>query len=102
MLLLLSNLVKIVENIFSFLPLGGGVKFTATCKLTKLGSDPRKTVYAILHEYKYHNCEILVREDITIDQFIDVIEVIILVRIFFNFFSGKQKICKMLVCLQQS
>lgn len=28
----------------------------------------------ILHEYKYHNCEIIVREDITADDFIDVIE----------------------------
>jgi len=53
---------------------GGGVKFTTTCTLTKLGSDPKKTIDSILHEYKLHNCEVLVREDITIDQFIDVIE----------------------------
>jgi small GTP-binding protein len=53
---------------------GGGVKFNATCILTMLGSDPKKTVYNILHEYKIHNCEVLIREDITIDQFIDVIE----------------------------
>jgi len=53
---------------------GGGVKFNSTCQLTQLGSDPKKTIYNILHEYKIHNCEILIREDITIDQFIDVIE----------------------------
>eukprot|EP01126_Amoeba_proteus_P021106 TRINITY_DN213_c0_g1_i1.p1 TRINITY_DN213_c0_g1~~TRINITY_DN213_c0_g1_i1.p1 ORF type:complete len:407 (-),score=75.91 TRINITY_DN213_c0_g1_i1:255-1475(-) len=53
---------------------GGGVKFTTTCNLTKLGPDPKKTIYSILHEYKLHNCEVLVREDISIDQFIDVIE----------------------------
>jgi len=34
----------------------------------------KKTIYNILHEYKIHNCEVLIREDITIDQFIDVIE----------------------------
>eukprot|EP01127_Copromyxa_protea_P012165 TRINITY_DN3136_c0_g1_i1.p1 TRINITY_DN3136_c0_g1~~TRINITY_DN3136_c0_g1_i1.p1 ORF type:complete len:423 (-),score=88.24 TRINITY_DN3136_c0_g1_i1:39-1256(-) len=53
---------------------GGGVKFATTVTLTKLGDDPKKTIYAILHEYKMHNCEVLFREDINIDQFIDVIE----------------------------
>lgn len=28
----------------------------------------------ILHEYKIHNADVLLREDITVDQFIDVIE----------------------------
>jgi len=53
---------------------GGGVKFNATVPLTKMGSDPRKAVYSILHEYKIHNCEVLFREDANVDQFIDVIE----------------------------
>jgi ribosome-interacting GTPase 1 len=53
---------------------GGGVKINATCPLKKLGTSPEKTIYAILHEYKIHNCEVLLREDVSIDQFIDVIE----------------------------
>lgn len=53
---------------------GGGVKFNATCQLTQLGADPKRTIYNILHEYKIHNCEVLIREDITMDQFIDVLE----------------------------
>jgi len=52
----------------------GGIKFNATCKLTQLGAEPYKTVYNILHEYKFHNAEILFREDCTIDELIDVIE----------------------------
>lgn len=58
------------------LDIGGGVKFATTVNLTKLGPDPKKTIYSILHEYKMHNCEVLIREDISIDQFIDVIEVL--------------------------
>lgn len=51
----------------------GGVKFNATVPLTKLGDDPQKTVLAILHEFKLHNVELLVRQDITTDELIDVI-----------------------------
>ncbi|GAB9463105.1 hypothetical protein Gpo141_00000578 [Globisporangium polare] len=53
---------------------GGGITFNSTVRLTKLGDDPYKTVYKILHEYKYHNCEVLFREDATTDDFIDVLE----------------------------
>eukprot|EP01125_Pyxidicula_operculata_P000258 TRINITY_DN10337_c0_g1_i1.p1 TRINITY_DN10337_c0_g1~~TRINITY_DN10337_c0_g1_i1.p1 ORF type:complete len:429 (+),score=88.87 TRINITY_DN10337_c0_g1_i1:84-1289(+) len=52
----------------------GGIKFNATCQLTKLGSDPGKTVYSILHEYKIHNAEVLFRDDCTVDELIDTIE----------------------------
>jgi len=52
----------------------GGIKFNSTCKLTKLGPEPAKVVQNILHEYKLHNCEVLFREDATVDQLIDVIE----------------------------
>lgn len=51
----------------------GGVKFNATVPLTKLGEDPQKTVLGILHEYRLHNVELLVRQDITSDELIDVI-----------------------------
>uniref|UniRef100_K3WK78 OBG-type G domain-containing protein n=1 Tax=Globisporangium ultimum (strain ATCC 200006 / CBS 805.95 / DAOM BR144) TaxID=431595 RepID=K3WK78_GLOUD len=53
---------------------GGGITFNSTVQLTKLGDDPYKTVYRILHEYKLHNCEVLFREDASADEFIDVIE----------------------------
>jgi len=49
----------------------GGVKLTSTCKLTKIDEQ---TCRVILHEYKVHNCELILREDITADDFIDVIE----------------------------
>jgi len=44
--------------------------FNSTCKLTYLNE---KLVYLILHDYKIHNAEVLVREDCTVDEFIDVI-----------------------------
>ncbi|KAJ0406678.1 hypothetical protein ATCC90586_008095 [Pythium insidiosum] len=53
---------------------GGGISFNSTVRLTKLGDDPYKTVYKILHEYKIHNCELLFREDASTDDLIDVIE----------------------------
>ena len=49
----------------------GGLKFNHTIPLTHLSEGLVKTV---LHEYKMHNCEVLVREDVTLDQFIDVVE----------------------------
>lgn len=73
----------------------GGIKFTSIVPLTKLGDDPGKAVYNILHEYKIHvrgergvsrtctcdaraaspqNAEILFREDASVDQLIDMLE----------------------------
>lgn len=52
----------------------GGVKFNSTCKLTKLGPDPERSVKNILHEYKIHNATVLFREDCSGDQLIDIIE----------------------------
>ena len=48
----------------------GGVKFTATCKLTKFDE---KMAQRILQEYKIFNAEVLFREDASEDDFIDVI-----------------------------
>jgi ribosome-interacting GTPase 1 len=39
----------------------GGIKFSSVVPLTKLGDDPYKTVYSILHEYKIHNADLLFR-----------------------------------------
>jgi uncharacterized protein len=49
---------------------GGGISFTATVPTTWLN---QKMVYNILHDYKIHNAEVLVREDATVEQFIDVV-----------------------------
>lgn len=49
----------------------GGIAFTATVPLTKI---TEKTAMGILREYKVHNAELLVREDITVDELIDVID----------------------------
>ncbi|ORX44972.1 hypothetical protein BCR36DRAFT_585853 [Piromyces finnis] len=57
-------------NIYFKVKKGGGISFNSTCKLTYLNE---KMVYVILHDYKIHNAEVLVREDCTVDEFIDVI-----------------------------
>ena len=52
----------------------GGIKFNSMVPLTKMGSDPSSVVHKVLQEYKCHNCEIVFREDVEIDQFIDLLE----------------------------
>ena len=52
----------------------GGVRFANTVQLTKLGPDPEKVAIQILREYKITNADILVREDITVDQLVDVVQ----------------------------
>lgn len=49
---------------------GGGVGFTATVRLTHLDE---KLVQQILHEYRLYNAEVIIREDVTVDEFIDVV-----------------------------
>eukprot|EP01089_Gocevia_fonbrunei_P017222 TRINITY_DN5513_c0_g2_i2.p1 TRINITY_DN5513_c0_g2~~TRINITY_DN5513_c0_g2_i2.p1 ORF type:complete len:263 (-),score=58.38 TRINITY_DN5513_c0_g2_i2:398-1186(-) len=53
---------------------GGGISFNSTLALSHWGEDPKKLAYTILKEYKIHNADILIREDCTIDEFIDVVE----------------------------
>ncbi|EIM92692.1 developmentally regulated GTP-binding protein [Stereum hirsutum FP-91666 SS1] len=48
----------------------GGITLTATVKLTK---TDEKTIRTILASYKLHNCDVMIREDITTDEFIDVL-----------------------------
>ncbi|KAI8092553.1 developmentally-regulated GTP-binding protein 2 [Halteromyces radiatus] len=48
----------------------GGISFNATVKLTYLD---QKMVHNILHDYKIFNADIVIREDITVEQFIDVV-----------------------------
>jgi small GTP-binding protein len=68
------RLNKEPPNIFFRKRKTGGIKFSSIVPLTKLGPDPGKTVYNILHEYKVHNADILFREDASVDDFIDLIE----------------------------
>ncbi|KAJ8905005.1 hypothetical protein NDN08_001517 [Rhodosorus marinus] len=49
----------------------GGIAFTATVPLTHMNE---KLCYGILHEFKIHNADIVIREDITVDEFLDVVE----------------------------
>jgi small GTP-binding protein len=48
----------------------GGLGVTVTCKLTKLDES---TIRGILNVYKIHQASVIVREDITDDQLIDVV-----------------------------
>jgi len=49
----------------------GGISFTHTVPLTQCSE---KLVQMILHEYKIFNCDVVFREDCTIDDLIDVIQ----------------------------
>lgn len=49
----------------------GGLKFNATVPLTELSRD---MVYTILQQYKCYNADVVVHEDASIDDFIDVVE----------------------------
>jgi len=51
----------------------GGIRFAATVPLTKLGPDPEKLATQILREYKISNADILCREDISVDELVDVV-----------------------------
>lgn len=48
-----------------------GIKIGKTCKLTHLDDD---TIKAILRTFRINNADVVIRSDITDDQFIDVIE----------------------------
>jgi len=51
--------------------LRGGVTINSTVKLTKISEHE---IIAALNEYRIFNANVVLREDITIDQFIDVLE----------------------------
>jgi len=68
------RLNKSPPDIYYKIKTGGGVAFTTTCPQPHFGPDPRKVVLNILKEYKIHNAEVLFREEVTVDQFIDIVE----------------------------
>ncbi|KAJ1842686.1 Ribosome-interacting GTPase 2, partial [Coemansia sp. RSA 2708] len=57
-------------NVYFKVKTGGGISYTATCKQSQL---TEKFVYTLLHQYRIFNAEVLVREDVTLDGFIDVV-----------------------------
>lgn len=65
------RLNKSPPNIYFKAKKGGGIAFNTTVPNTHGLND--KSVYRILHEYKIHNAEVLLREDSTLDDFVDVI-----------------------------
>jgi ribosome-interacting GTPase 1 len=52
---------------------GGGVRFASTVPQTLLGPDPEKLATQILREYKISSADVLAREEITVDQLVDVV-----------------------------
>ena len=52
----------------------GGVRFASTVPLTKLGPEPEKLATQIMREYKITSADLLAREDISVDQLVDVIQ----------------------------
>lgn len=50
----------------------GGLSFNSTVPLTKLDE---KLVQRVLQEYKVHNADVLIKEDASVDDLIDVLEV---------------------------
>lgn len=52
---------------------GGGVRFASTVPQPHLGPEPEKVVTQILREYKLTACDVLAREEITVDQLVDVV-----------------------------
>lgn len=49
---------------------GGGIGYTATIRLTHLDE---RMIQQVLHEYRIYNAEVIIREDVTVDEFIDVV-----------------------------
>ncbi|KAJ2606445.1 Ribosome-interacting GTPase 2 [Coemansia sp. RSA 1285] len=64
------RLNKNTPNIYYKIKTGGGISYNAMCKQSHL---TEKFVYQLLHQYRVFNAEVLVREDVTIDDFIDVV-----------------------------
>lgn len=68
------------------------MKVSTTLKLTKIDE---KLIKIIFQDYKVHNVDVLIREDITVDDLIDVIEGILFC------ITRQPKVCEVLVRVQQ-
>ncbi|CAB9498793.1 Developmentally-regulated GTP-binding protein [Seminavis robusta] len=52
---------------------GGGIRFASTVPQPQLGPEPEKIVTNILREYKITTADVLAREEISVDQLVDVV-----------------------------
>jgi small GTP-binding protein len=59
---------------FTTRKMGGGVRFASTVPQPQLGPEPEKLVTQILREYKINSADLLAREEITVDQLVDVVQ----------------------------
>ncbi|MBI5680059.1 MAG: GTP-binding protein [Methanobacterium sp.] len=50
----------------------GGLKISSTVELTNI---TEKTIRSVLNEYGIHSADVLIRDDVTVDQFIDSLDV---------------------------
>ena len=64
------RLNKSRPNVSCQVKTGGGVAVNSTVPMTRLNE---KVIQQILHEYKIFHAEVLIREDIGVDEFIDAI-----------------------------
>ncbi|KAG8731055.1 hypothetical protein FRC12_019912 [Ceratobasidium sp. 428] len=60
-----NSTLKPLDEVINFF-----AQINNTVKLTKIDE---KSIRVILQGYKIHNCDVMIREDITIDEFIDVL-----------------------------
>eukprot|EP00775_Hariotina_reticulata_P005427 gene5427-5660_t len=65
------RLNRTIPNIYFKKKKTGGLSINSTIPLTKMDE---KMVQRVLQEYKIHNCELLFKEDCSVDDLIDVIE----------------------------
>lgn len=49
----------------------GGLRVSSTVELTKINE---KTIRSVLNEYGIHSADVLIRDDVTVDQFIDSLD----------------------------
>ncbi|ORZ31463.1 P-loop containing nucleoside triphosphate hydrolase protein [Catenaria anguillulae PL171] len=61
---------KSKPNVYFKVKTGGGISITTTCKLTKI---TERMIDGILRDYRIYHAEVLIREDITVDELVDVI-----------------------------
>eukprot|EP00745_Piridium_sociabile_P020358 TRINITY_DN3133_c0_g1_i1.p1 TRINITY_DN3133_c0_g1~~TRINITY_DN3133_c0_g1_i1.p1 ORF type:complete len:209 (+),score=27.33 TRINITY_DN3133_c0_g1_i1:565-1191(+) len=69
--LVIYNVLEYFMQIYFRIKKGGGLAFNAIVPQSHLDG---KVVQAVLHEYKIFHADVVLREDCTVDDFIDVLE----------------------------
>lgn len=71
----MTRFVTVVIVVFAFVDVDLAVVcgvFRRVC--SGVGGSVRSQVKRVLSEYKVHNCEVLVREDVSVDDIVDVVQ----------------------------